>query len=483
MSDSTNPSRDASNDRQRDIYSNDDPAREQELLDEGLLDDLGLEGEQGVQAKQERGSSSPTGNRPAEGARQVLPGEVLSGGFQGSEAAGDFLGLDVEFTGAEREARNLDLASAPGSPARFPVTAEEQEDDGYAEFSPSTEALRGSDPLEEEELFEEDFEDAFDSAFEDEPVPSRRPLALAAFLVGGLAALGVLVGPKFLSGDVPPARGPEVANTTTTTDPDPATDPEQVVETFDHEPIDIVATDPLDPADDTGTTAVEQAPWDPIASGTDPRPSSIDDPVDATSFDTDVLTTLLGPTDDGTRTTDDPEAELTSPADLLPVTDVEFPDFSAGFEWVSEDKLDMVWRGSDVPMKAISAPARTLMPRVGAVRVFLDSGDTVDGRLYAVGHDMVWLEMVHGRVGLDGQRVVRFEHLAVDVSAGMPNTQSAPISGERVRALVAGGMVYGRIIKRDGDYVTLLQDRGGRVTLRGAEIEPLGSGRAIVVQR
>ena len=37
------------------------------------------------------------GNRPASGARQVSPGEVLSQGFDGADNAGDFLGLDTGF--------------------------------------------------------------------------------------------------------------------------------------------------------------------------------------------------------------------------------------------------------------------------------------------------------------------------------------------------------------------------------------------------
>ena len=46
------------------------------------------------------------GNRPAEGARLATPGEVLDEAFQKSENAGDFLGLDTEFTSSIGGDRN-----------------------------------------------------------------------------------------------------------------------------------------------------------------------------------------------------------------------------------------------------------------------------------------------------------------------------------------------------------------------------------------
>src|SRR5215510_1194851 len=59
------------------------------------------------------------GNRPASGARRATPGEVLSQGFQGAQNAGDFLGLDVEFTGNQDPNQlfgGLDLSQAPTIP-------------------------------------------------------------------------------------------------------------------------------------------------------------------------------------------------------------------------------------------------------------------------------------------------------------------------------------------------------------------------------
>src|SRR5262245_973985 len=58
--------------------------------------------DQGFPSDVDPSSSSPSGNRPASGARRATPGEVLSQGFhQGAQNAGDFLGLDTEFTASQ----------------------------------------------------------------------------------------------------------------------------------------------------------------------------------------------------------------------------------------------------------------------------------------------------------------------------------------------------------------------------------------------
>ncbi|MEW6074385.1 MAG: hypothetical protein AB1726_17555, partial [Planctomycetota bacterium] len=62
-----------------------------------------------------------TRNRPAEGARRITPSEILADHFQGSEAAGDFLGLDVELLGeggapgSAPGVPELQLVAAPGT--------------------------------------------------------------------------------------------------------------------------------------------------------------------------------------------------------------------------------------------------------------------------------------------------------------------------------------------------------------------------------
>ena len=69
-----------------------------------------------------------SGNRPASGARQILPGEAFTQDFfKGSENAGDFLGLDAEFTGSWEGDAGLDLEQAPQLAAPLP----EASDTGY----------------------------------------------------------------------------------------------------------------------------------------------------------------------------------------------------------------------------------------------------------------------------------------------------------------------------------------------------------------
>jgi hypothetical protein len=168
------------------------------------------------------------------------------------------------------------------------------------------------------------------------------------------------------------------------------------------------------------------------------------------------------------------------------VAATNFPDLdSPEYAWASEDRLEMIWRGNEVPLEAVSGPAKTLMPRVGSVRVFMTTGDVFEGRLYAVGQNHVWIDAAPGRVGLDGSRVERIERIEVlpPVTAGVVGTsgQVDIAGGKRVRVRVPGGMLYGKVLKAEGDEVILAREGGGRVRVKASDIEDLGSGRTIVV--
>ena len=192
--------------------------------------------------------------------------------------------------------------------------------------------------------------------------------------------------------------------------------------------------------------------------------------------------------------TDEPEfpdlvagAVETTPAPIEPVQRGEsgFPDLQGHeFQWASQDQLELIWRGAEVPFEAIQAPAKTLMPRVGIVRVLTTSGDVFDGRLYAVGQNRVWVDAEPGRIGLDGERVEKIEVLG-QVAAGVaPGGEAKELTGKkRVRVRVAGGMLYGSVLKSEGEDVILALDDGGRVRVKASDIEDLGSGRAVVVRR
>ncbi|HED64046.1 MAG TPA: hypothetical protein ENJ09_00665 [Planctomycetes bacterium] len=436
-------------------------------------------------------------NRPAEGARQALPGEVLSQGFQGSENAGDFLGLDLEFTAAASE---LELAEAPQAqpvsdePATVPPSSlmETGEDvSGYAEADEDLEGYgeygEGIDPELEGEPF--DGEEAVGAG--------RGKILLAAGLFGALVVAGATLLPDLLGGGADPANGGPTPKAEVAARPKPK----------DTGLVGGAATQVAPtPAIQTDTTPGESAPVDLRADPTD-APSAASGPevadtgVEAAplpeggaptpSVGNGVSADPLGVLVDATPITDPiPSVDapvLTGRADPAPgAADVttEFPDFSEGFEWVTPDKLDMVWRGEEVPMEAIFAPARTLMPHVGNVRVHMRSGDTIEGSLYAVGEERVWIDMAPGRVGLDGREVVRFERLSAPVAASVGFISGeAPTSRERVRVQAPGGTFYGKVVAQEGSTVTLLQDGGGRIVLQDAVVEPAVRSRAIIVRR
>jgi len=416
-----------------------------------------------------------TVNRPAEGARQVMPGEVFATqDFRGSETAGDFLGLDTEFTAAQPE---LDLSDVP--PPHLAAAGEMMQPEAVYE----DDVEFAGDPLEGDEYFDEYLDESFDDAFEEDEQPASKVKLLAVALSVAIVAAGATVfAPRFLDKGPKPTTGGTTEIATGTKPPittGPVTDPNPVDPT-----VDPAGTGEVDPLTDPVTTAMGEDPtgedplFDPIDLGIDPTVSG--DPT-TPDFGTDPLGTLLDPGTDVTMTLD-PETAIAVGGESLGEPNDSFPSFEEGFEWVSADQLDMVWRGRTVPMEAISAPARTLMPRVGSVRVHMQSGDTIDGRLYAVGRQRVWIDVAPGRVGLDGEEVVRFEHLAVDAAASTASDR-APLSGERVRVKALGGIFYGRIMAQEGDTVTLQQDEGGKITLENAVIEPIGSGRAVIVQR
>jgi len=458
----------------------------------------------------------PTINRPASGARQVAPGEILSMDFQGSETAGDFLGLDTEFTEAMTGDPMAGGADNPLDLAQAPLSGQAADEEQFDGPAPLTEVME-PDVLDDEfeyvdgeetgEYEDGEFDEydefggeaddyAAEGEYYDEALEGEEAVASsggrAKLIVGSLVMIGLLTAgavtllPRFLSdgaGDgTDVASGPiQKAPITTATDPDTATtDPDAVTIELDPlgvDPMDGGGVDPsTDPTSAGGTDTVavpniEDFITPDTATGAGP------DPLD--------LTDLLAGT--GTDPVTDPLTEMTNQISQIFGMQPEggqdsFPDFTQGFEWVSEDMLDMIWRGTEVPMEAIAAPARTLMPHVGQVMVHMTSGEVFEGRLYAVGQDRVWIDTTPGRVGLDGGTVERIARLAVDDVNVVAGSTPAP-TGKRVRAKVPGGWIYGRVLAENGNMVTLVSDDGAKVTLEDPEIQALGNTRAIIIHR
>jgi hypothetical protein len=423
-------------------------------------------------------SSAFSGNRPASGARRATPGEVLSQGFQGAQNAGDFLGLDTEFTASQDPNQGyagspLDLVPPPGTYA--------PDASGYAPV-PEPAPLPASDPVQDFAQAPSAFEfgedlgsDESALAEDEEGTPRKKtPLALVGVLVAGLIAGGVFYGPTLYQQFVPttevaehpPGWQEKPTRPKPETPAEPAPESAPTAKTPNAKtPEPLVASKPTVPASEPHSTAPKSG---------EPHAPLGQDPV-APKGDESIQSALAGP--------------LASPSPAVPVAGAtttprkaSFPDFAVkGYDWASEDQLELIWRGTEVPLEAVNSPAKTLMPRVGNVRVFTNSGDVFDGRLYAVGQGLVWLDGGPGRIGLDGSKVERIEVLPPEPQGTKPSEELA--GGRHVRVKVPGGMLYGSVLKAEGEDVTLALETGGRVRVKASDIQDLGSGRAIVVGR
>jgi hypothetical protein len=401
------------------------------------------------------------GNRPASGARRATPGEVLTQGFQGAQNAGDFLGLDEEFTGQDTGSgygEGLDLVPPPGTydPSQVLEPAPMPEGDPVQEFAEAPSAFEFGEDLGSDEV---------DAGLFEEPAPSKTPMLVAALAVAARTAAGVRYGPKLYSSLT---SGNEIPRS--------------------------VAVQPRTPPKGApGTTDPAPTPIDtPVATVTDPASTVIEQPV--------VTPEIVEP-----ETTFDPSVPLLGAADPAPVKPntallepllgavenlgaprVEggtFPDLdSPEYAWTTSDPLELIWRGSAVPLEAVHAPVKTLMPRIGAVRVFTTTGDIFDGRLYAVGENRVWIDAAPGRIGIDGDLVEKIEVLPRSPEGQAPGEVQIA-GGKRVRASVPGGHLYGRVLKTEGDEVLLVLDDGGKVRVKTSDVEDLGTGRVAVVGR
>ena len=113
------------------------------------------------------------------------------------------------------------------------------------------------------------------------------------------------------------------------------------------------------------------------------------------------------------------------------------------------------------------------------VRVHMSSGEVFQGRMFAVGQNRVWIDGAPGRIGLDGDRVEKIERLPDAVTEHNVSEQGAV--GDLVRVQVPGGVLFGRVLSKVDDRVTLVTERGARVTLKDPTIEQIGSARVRLI--
>lgn len=105
--------------------------------------------------------------------------------------------------------------------------------------------------------------------------------------------------------------------------------------------------------------------------------------------------------------------------------------------------LENHWMGTNVPMQALDYPERVLTPRVGFVRVHHDNGEGFEGRLFAMGQGIVWVDTKIGRMTLDGNSIVRVERLDESRRRAVEDGATPTAGLDRVRVKTAGGVFIG----------------------------------------
>jgi len=474
-------------------------------------------------------------SRPADGARQATPGEVLFEGFPSSDDAGDFLGLDTE----------LHFSSEAGAHGSIDTGLGVGEESGGAEYAPTA---PGAAPEEGAEVYgdaedfegdEDDLEQAYEEEFaEDEEYadaeggPHMGVLFVTALAVGALAVAGAVYGPALIeqytggteSTPVATTAGTS-ATTTSTTDPGTVATGAEGGATTSSTTTTTSAGGGTSTTGASGATAGASGATE-LTNPTDPTSGGSEDPFYASAtgeptapvktgergslqrlFSSSTFelvprestgmtvasgaetttggTPLDGPTGTGGEATLPVERPIPLPGSQRggePDAAAEF--LSGGMDWASRGDVDVVWRRSEIPLEAMDAPTRVATPHVGTVRVHLAGGDFFEGRLVALGEGNVWIQTKPGRMAFPGDEVASIEALGMMLATADPGAIHAPKRGERVRVRAPGGLIYGHVVRQDeSGALTLRTDEGGKVTLEEGEIEKIRSSRAVIVEQ
>lgn len=144
---------------------------------------------------------------------------------------------------------------------------------------------------------------------------------------------------------------------------------------------------------------------------------------------------------------------------------------------------DHRWDGVEVPGHAVSVGRKLLTPNVGPVRVNLTDGESLEGRLHAVGFDMVWLETSLGRMSLEQRRVDQIVKLDPRHVLTAPGVKRDYSRFPRVRVTAKGGIFVGHQLNRSEDRITLVTDEGSRITLENVEVMPARQFRSVGLLR
>lgn len=147
---------------------------------------------------------------------------------------------------------------------------------------------------------------------------------------------------------------------------------------------------------------------------------------------------------------------------------------------VEERVLENRWMGTNVPMQALDYPDRVLTPRVGFVRVLHDNGEGFEGRLFAMGQGIVWVDTGIGRMTLEGSSIERIERIDESRQRAIASGAEPTAGLERVRVRARGGVFVGFELYRENDQITMLTEEGYKITLPSEGVESAATSRASV---
>ena len=145
---------------------------------------------------------------------------------------------------------------------------------------------------------------------------------------------------------------------------------------------------------------------------------------------------------------------------------------------VDEPGIGMIWWSEEVPLAQIDATSEIQTPSVGRVRVVLHSGDYVEGSLHSVGQGNYWIDGDLGRFAVRGSLVSHVERLP---KPGLGQQVTGLQAGDLVRAKVKTGYIEGRLISMKDDKALVETATGMRITIEGAEVEPMGKSKTRVI--
>ena len=485
------------------------------------------------------------GNRPADGAAQATPGSVFDQEWKGQPGATDFLGLDQELApedetvASESVAVKTDLAEQSSAADAAPLSSKpagetRQSSSWFMDRGDDTAVVEDSVREHRPSVSKEDLEglsldDVDESWFEDQTSGGGGGLRrlLTAVVVLALLGVGGWFGyDKFLSDDAS-SDGPLIAKPNQPNKPaQPPSDPRPQSQggARGQESADPRAvaggggtSTPRQPAHETpdpvdgssganpaggGGVALQGEPVEPAGESTAPDPTGQQpEGAENGAGNLAALAALFGPEPvEGAEPTTPPTAEVTAPQGARPGTPevagvdqrstqfrpeeliLEGPEL-AGLRAASADDLGAIWPNETIPEELIRSNRKVLTPAVGRVRVILKTDEIFEGSLYALGYDTVWVQNVHGRMGLDNKRINEIQRIAsAPGSPVLGDTGSENMTGfDRVRINVAGGAFFGKVISRDENKTIVITDGGARLTLQNSEVEVLAGRNPQVV--